>query len=187
MEAGRCHYKKDCFVVWHPDTLWHPAFYAKVKDTPLPSTFMGESDCLDRLCIAIKTIRKGMRKQDRDPKKAPTFHVLIPSWYNIAITEPLHFPDELLPLRLAESALQASGNNSEKKLSGPDMAAGVKMATAASSWTPAVSVAFTPILVGVYRATMLAGISTGERLAECLCKKRPRVLGSRHELGDEDE
>lgn len=103
MEAGRCHYKKDCFVVWHPDTLWHPAFYAKVKDTPLPSTFMGESDCLDRLCIAIKTIRKGMRKQDRDPKKAPTFHVLIPSWYNIAITEPLHFPDELLPLRLVGS------------------------------------------------------------------------------------
>ncbi|UKZ77115.1 hypothetical protein TrVFT333_004833 [Trichoderma virens FT-333] len=99
MEAGRAQYKNDCFFVWHPDTPWHPAFYAKAKDTPLPATFLGESDCLDRLCIAMKALRQGMREQGNDPSDV-TFHVLIPSWYNITLTDPLHFPDEVLPLRL---------------------------------------------------------------------------------------
>lgn len=136
MEAGRGQYKDDCFFVWHPDTSWHPAFYAIVKQTPLPATFMGESDSLDRLCIAMKAIRQGMKEQGKDPDKTPTFHILIPAWYNIAITDPLRFPDEILPLRLvglkhdggkplvsfvlprpqANLTLQAIGNNFVEKL-----------------------------------------------------------------------
>ncbi|PNP39646.1 hypothetical protein TGAMA5MH_08464 [Trichoderma gamsii] len=72
MEVGKSQYKDDCFFVWHPDTSWHPAFYAKVKETPLPATFMGESDCLDRLCIAMKAIRQGMKEQGKYLEKAPT-------------------------------------------------------------------------------------------------------------------
>jgi hypothetical protein len=152
MEAGRGQYKDDCFFIWHPDTSWHPAFYAKVKETPLPSTFIGESDSLDQLCIAMKAIRKGMREQGK--KKMPTFHILISSWYNIAVMEPLHFPDKLLPLRLvgpkhdggkplvsfvlprpqAELTVQAVGNNYEEKVFSPDMKMGVAVATTASSW-----------------------------------------------------
>lgn len=45
------------------------AFYANVKDKPLPSTFMGESDCHDRLCIAMKAIRQGMKEQGKGPSK----------------------------------------------------------------------------------------------------------------------
>jgi hypothetical protein len=65
-EAGRSRYINDCFFVYHPDTWWHLAFYAKVKETPLPSTFMGESDCLDGLCIAMKAIGQGIREQGED-------------------------------------------------------------------------------------------------------------------------
>lgn len=98
--AGRSQYKDDCFFVRHPDTWWHLAFYAKVKETPLPAICMGESDCLDRLCIAMKAIGQGMKEQGKDSSKVPTFHILIPAWYNITVTEPVHFPDEMLPLRL---------------------------------------------------------------------------------------
>ncbi|KAL7901520.1 hypothetical protein HDV63DRAFT_395051 [Trichoderma sp. SZMC 28014] len=145
MEAGRGQYKDDCFFVWHPDTSWHPAFYAKVKEMPLPATFMGESDSLDRLCIAMKAIRQGMKEQGKDPEKTCTFHILIPAWYNIAVTDPLRFPDEILPLRLvgpkhdggkslvsfvlpqpqADLTLQAIGNNFVEKPLDPDTAEGM--------------------------------------------------------------
>lgn len=99
MEANKSQYANDRFFVWHPDTSWHPAFYAMVKKDPLPAAFLGESDCLDKLCIAMKAFRQGMREQGEDPADIG-FHVLIPSWYNISLSDPLHFPDEILPLRL---------------------------------------------------------------------------------------
>ncbi|KAJ6789731.1 hypothetical protein PWT90_06243 [Aphanocladium album] len=49
MEAAKTQFARDHFFVWHPDTSWHPAFYAKLRQSPLPITFRGESDCLDRL------------------------------------------------------------------------------------------------------------------------------------------
>lgn len=99
MEVDKSQYANDRFFVWHPDTSWHPAFYAMVKKNPLPVTFLGESDCLDKLCIAMKAFRQGMREQGEDPADIG-FHVLIPSWYKISLPDPLHFPDEVLPLRL---------------------------------------------------------------------------------------
>ncbi|KAK2594049.1 hypothetical protein QQS21_008234 [Conoideocrella luteorostrata] len=40
MEMAKPQYAKDFFFVWNPDTSWHPAFYAKIRDTPLHSNFL---------------------------------------------------------------------------------------------------------------------------------------------------
>ncbi|EHK15341.1 uncharacterized protein TRIVIDRAFT_64744 [Trichoderma virens Gv29-8] len=184
MEAGRAQYKNDCFFVWHPDTSWHPAFYAKAKDTPLPATFLGESDCLDRLYIAMKALRQGMREQGNDPSDV-TFHVLIPSWYNITLTDPLHFPDEVLPLRLVGPkhdgskplvsfvlphpqtalTLQAVANIFEEKPLDRDTAENIQMTTIVTSSL----------------GTSAAGVIMGEMAI------RARVLGSHRELHPEGE
>lgn len=156
MEAGKTKYKygNDYFFIWHPDTSWHPAFYAKVKDAPLPATYLGKSDCLDRLCTAMKTIRQSIRQQGKDPSGV-TFHVLIPSWYNIALMDPLRFPDEVLPLRLVGPkhdggkplvsfvlphpqrtlALQAIGNLFEEEALDPSTVKALGAATMISSVT----------------------------------------------------
>ncbi|KAJ6783735.1 hypothetical protein PWT90_08624 [Aphanocladium album] len=112
MEAAKEQFANDHFFVWNPDTSWHPAFYAKLRQSPLPSTFRGESDSLDRLCVAMRALRQAFREQDGNGTSAPspaTFHILMPSWYNINMTESLHFPDYILPLRLV-GATHDGGN-----------------------------------------------------------------------------
>ncbi|KAL6905104.1 hypothetical protein GGI43DRAFT_301105 [Trichoderma evansii] len=104
----------------------------------------------------MKAIRKGMKEQGKDPSDV-TFHILIPSWYNIAFTDPLHFPDELLPLRLVGPrydggkplvsfvlphqqralTLQAVGNNFEEKPLSRDSANNIGVMTAMSLGTGA--------------------------------------------------
>lgn len=99
MHAGRSKRRSDRFFVWHPDTSWHSAFYDMVTKNPLPASFCGESDDLDRLCISIKAFRQLMRAENRGDE-ALDCHILIPSWYDIKLDSPLHFPDELLPMRI---------------------------------------------------------------------------------------
>ncbi|RMI99762.1 hypothetical protein CDV36_015976 [Fusarium kuroshium] len=89
----------DRFFLWHPDTSWHPAFYDLMTGHPLPTSFWGESDDLDKLCISMKAIRQAMRDEGSGAQDA-VFHLLIPAWYGINLVMPLHFPDDLLPLRL---------------------------------------------------------------------------------------
>lgn len=91
--------KNDLFFLWHPDTSWHPVFYEIIARNPLPNTFCGESTDLNKLCNFMKVTREAMNRKHHY-KKQPVFHLLIPSWYNIRWVEPVHFPDEILPLRV---------------------------------------------------------------------------------------
>lgn len=86
----------DLFFLWHPDTSWHPVFYDMIAEKPLPESYCGESDNLDKLCILMKTIRQIMGPTG----KKPVFHLLIPAWYGIPWSEAARFPDEILPLHV---------------------------------------------------------------------------------------
>jgi hypothetical protein len=98
--------KHHCFFVYHPDTNWYPAFRRLVRQNPLPPSFCGKSDNLDKLCQYMQSLRESNTpvdikadKKARDEIKVNTiFHVLIPAWAPIAILEPLHFPQDLQPL-----------------------------------------------------------------------------------------
>ncbi|EXK23826.1 hypothetical protein FOMG_19418 [Fusarium oxysporum f. sp. melonis 26406] len=83
------------FFVWHPDTTWHWRFQQLMEDEPFPPTFCAYTDDLDCLCACMKAARESLPKDSK-----VTFHLVIPAWYEIQVKVPLHFPDELQPLRI---------------------------------------------------------------------------------------
>lgn len=87
------------FFVYHPDTNWYPAFHRMIRNNPLPGAFCAKSDDLDQLCVVMQSARKTVVEAN-DEGKDIKFHLLIPAWSPISITEPLHFPDDLQPLRV---------------------------------------------------------------------------------------
>ncbi|RSL68914.1 hypothetical protein CEP54_002528 [Fusarium duplospermum] len=88
------------FFVYHPDTNWYGAFHRLIRETPLPPEFCAKSDNLDTLCLFMQDVRRRLMEESNTGKDV-IFHFLIPSWYSITIKEPLHFPDNLHPLRIA--------------------------------------------------------------------------------------
>ncbi|KAK2007953.1 hypothetical protein LZ32DRAFT_540900 [Colletotrichum eremochloae] len=94
---GGCQKNGHMFFVWHPDNTWHWRFEQLLKEKPLPAAFCAYSDDLDSLCALMKEVRR-MLPNGSSPV---VFHLLIPAWYKIDVKEPLHFPDELQPLRIA--------------------------------------------------------------------------------------
>ncbi|KAH6972609.1 hypothetical protein EDB80DRAFT_693501 [Ilyonectria destructans] len=50
---------------------------------------------LDSLCACMKVARRSLAVDSQ-----VVFHLLIPAWYEIYVKVPLHFPDELQPLRI---------------------------------------------------------------------------------------
>lgn len=76
------------FFVFHPDTNWYPSFHTMIRSNPLPATFCAKSDNLDQLC-------RFMLQHREDVGPDVTFHLLIPAWSPVTITEPLHFPEGL--------------------------------------------------------------------------------------------
>ncbi|KAJ5381345.1 uncharacterized protein N7496_003773 [Penicillium cataractarum] len=87
------------FFVFHPDTNWYGAFHRLIRENPLPPEFCAKADNLDTTCLFMQDIRTSLAEQS-DHGKDIIFHLLIPSWYSLAIEEPLHFPDSLYPLRV---------------------------------------------------------------------------------------
>ncbi|KAF5962534.1 hypothetical protein FBULB1_14074 [Fusarium bulbicola] len=95
LQIKRHHGDDHRFFVWHPDTTWHWRFQQLMEDEPLPPTFCAYTDDLDCLCACMKAARESLPKDSK-----VTFHLVIPAWYEIQVKVPLHFPDELQPLRI---------------------------------------------------------------------------------------
>ncbi|TEA13182.1 hypothetical protein C8034_v005022 [Colletotrichum sidae] len=85
------------FYLWHPDNIWHWRFDELLSATPLPNTFDAYSDDLHALVNVMKAARQALPEKHRS---GVVFHLVIPAWYKIELAMPLHFPDELMPLRL---------------------------------------------------------------------------------------
>jgi len=90
------------FFVYHPDTNWWPAFARLVREQPLPAQFCAKSADLDRLCQLMQHARGilAQRTLASSSQRETVFHLLVPAWTNITISEPLHFPDDLHPFRV---------------------------------------------------------------------------------------
>ncbi|KAF4633722.1 hypothetical protein G7Y89_g4392 [Cudoniella acicularis] len=91
---------KHWFFLYHPDNIWHPAFFSQVKNDPLPNNFFGLSDNLDALCLLMRYLRVVLRKISKRSGSRVVFHLLMPSYYSFNIPEPLAFADILKPLCL---------------------------------------------------------------------------------------
>jgi len=91
--------KKHMFFVYHPDTEWYASFADLMRENRLPPSFCAKSADLDKLCRYLQTTRE-LLTAESDEGNDVVFHILIPSWYPISITQPLHFPDALQPLHV---------------------------------------------------------------------------------------
>ncbi|KAK1948917.1 hypothetical protein LY78DRAFT_732495 [Colletotrichum sublineola] len=72
-------------------------FEQLLKEKLLPAAYCAYLDELNCLYALMKEDRR-MLSNGSSPV---VFHLLIPAWYKIDVKEPLHFPDELQPLRIA--------------------------------------------------------------------------------------
>ncbi|KAF4538035.1 uncharacterized protein LTHEOB_11160 [Lasiodiplodia theobromae] len=99
MKADETRGTNDKYFVYHPDNFWYAAFHSLVERNGggggLPESFCMKSDSLDALCLHMQSLRSMLPGGDN-----ATFHILIPAWDNICISEPLCFPDELFPLSI---------------------------------------------------------------------------------------
>ncbi|KAI9647029.1 hypothetical protein NHQ30_005031 [Ciborinia camelliae] len=87
---------KHAFFLYHPDSDWHPHFYESVRRKALPINFLGISQNLDSICVWMKFVRALNSQQGG--KTRMKFHLLIPAYRPMVITEPLKFPDDVFPL-----------------------------------------------------------------------------------------
>lgn len=93
--------KNHRFFVYHDSTNWHPAFDRLITDHPLPPEFVKKpGNDLDHMCLFMREVRQKLFAEDPESAKAIVFHLLIPSCSEIQIKEPLHFPEDLYPLRV---------------------------------------------------------------------------------------
>ncbi|KAJ4319443.1 hypothetical protein N0V84_006345 [Fusarium piperis] len=77
------------YFLYHPDAEWHPDFCDYAQDKPLPDNFLGFSDNLDALVAWMMFIRQNLgRRSD-----TTVFHLLIPTWRPMFISNALEFPD----------------------------------------------------------------------------------------------
>jgi hypothetical protein len=91
------------FFVYHPDTDWYPAFHWKITEERLKKNFCGYSNQLDSVVIFMLAARTELAKEQKraeklgKPMRDVVFHLLIPAYRPLVITEPLAFPKELSP------------------------------------------------------------------------------------------
>ncbi|OJD35415.1 uncharacterized protein BKCO1_170007 [Diplodia corticola] len=92
MKADETRGADDKYFVYHPDDFWHPAFHSLAeRNGGLPASFGMKSNDLDQICLHMQALRSTLLED------AP-FHLLIPTWDRLVLSEPLHFPKELQPL-----------------------------------------------------------------------------------------
>ncbi|OQV02847.1 hypothetical protein CLAIMM_07972 [Cladophialophora immunda] len=88
---------KHLYFVYHPDTDWHPYFCKLVERKPTANTFFGMAENLDTLCIWMRYLRALFTKSG-EWGKDPVFHLLMPTYRQLHIEEPLAFAEALHPL-----------------------------------------------------------------------------------------
>ncbi|KAH0841122.1 hypothetical protein AYO21_06611 [Fonsecaea monophora] len=91
--------KKHLYFVYHPDTDWHPYFCRLVEKKPMANNFFGMAENLDTLCIWMRYLR-ALFARSGEWGKDPVFHLLMPTYRQLHIEEPLAFADALQPLCL---------------------------------------------------------------------------------------
>ncbi|KAL3482662.1 hypothetical protein BJX62DRAFT_245676 [Aspergillus germanicus] len=96
---------KHRFFVFHPDTIWYPAFGELVRKNPLPPQFVDKGQRLENMCLFMREVRTKLNEGDPEHGKDVTFHLLMPSCdrgfdecrgYRDGEDEPSTSPDELL-------------------------------------------------------------------------------------------
>ncbi|KAI2849466.1 hypothetical protein CBS11350_2008 [Aspergillus niger] len=89
------------FFVYHDATNWHPAFARLTSENPLPPEFINQpGDDLDHMCLFMREVRQTLIRHNPSSGKAIVFHLIIPSWTKLCIKEPVHFPEDIYPLRI---------------------------------------------------------------------------------------
>ncbi|OAP59516.1 hypothetical protein AYL99_06814 [Fonsecaea erecta] len=91
--------KKHLYFVYHPDTDWHPYFCKLVEKKPTANNFFGLAENLDTLCIWMRYLRALFTKSG-EWGKDPVFHLLMPTYRQLHVEEPLSFAEALHPLCL---------------------------------------------------------------------------------------
>ncbi|KIX96999.1 uncharacterized protein Z520_07113 [Fonsecaea multimorphosa CBS 102226] len=91
--------KQHLYFVYHPDTDWHPYFCKLVERKPLANNFFGMAENLDTLCIWMRYLRALFTKSG-EWGKDPVFHLLMPTYRQLHIEEPIAFAQALHPLCL---------------------------------------------------------------------------------------
>ena len=84
---------KNYFFLYHPDTDWNPEFFDYAKKHDLPESFLGMSESLDALCTWMIFLRHNLKHGRR-----ARFHLLVPAYQPLVISEPLIIPRDLFPL-----------------------------------------------------------------------------------------
>ncbi|RSL79877.1 hypothetical protein CDV31_017169, partial [Fusarium ambrosium] len=85
------------FYVWHPDTDWYQKFDEKREKKPLGPNFGGYNSDLNTICLRMSSDRAALTKLTKHGPDA-IFHLLIPTYFPIVMSEPVAFHDSLLPL-----------------------------------------------------------------------------------------
>lgn len=89
------------FFVSHRNTDWYPAFHKLIKQRQLPVSFCARSDNLDGIVLSMLSMREHLTATLGDERsKEITFHLLMPTSKSVYFEAPLHFPDDLAPLRV---------------------------------------------------------------------------------------
>jgi hypothetical protein len=92
MRTAECEGYTHRFFVFHPGTIWYPAFRKLRLQTPLPATYCAKSNNMESLVQLMQQMRAKMANKD------VVFHLLMPAWAPISFVKPLHLPEDLQPL-----------------------------------------------------------------------------------------
>jgi hypothetical protein len=89
------------FFVYHPDNDWSPNFHKIILEKPLSNRFCGYSHQLDTLFVFMRVSRERLREKEARARRRGEFtlpvkfHILIPAYQPVVITESLSFPKDL--------------------------------------------------------------------------------------------
>jgi hypothetical protein len=85
------------FYAWNPDTDWYPRFEERQRERSLGPNFGGYSTDLEAICLRMISDRATLIKTKSYGRDA-VFHLLIPAYGPIVISQPIAFHSALLPL-----------------------------------------------------------------------------------------
>nr|ANF07009.1 hypothetical protein FVEG_03182 [Fusarium verticillioides] len=99
---GRSMGESHFFYVWNPDTDWYPDFERRQKEDPLGPNFGGYHHDLATICVRMRADRQALLATSEGNNNA-VFHIIIPTYYPIAMETPIIFAAELFPLTITGS------------------------------------------------------------------------------------
>ncbi|KAG9503241.1 hypothetical protein J7337_006084 [Fusarium musae] len=99
---GRTMGESHFFYVWNSDTDWYPDFERRQKENPLGPNFGGYHHDLATICVRMRADRQTLLATSEGNNNA-VFHIIIPTYYPIAMETPIIFAAELFPLTITGS------------------------------------------------------------------------------------